>query len=110
VLLSAERPVARPEKKIQRVERALSIGALLERRHGEGNHAHPTETHMAHTPRKSTWNEQLWNISLLPLAATPCPVTVASGPTPHDRGQALRSAALLSLVETEASRRLPRAA
>ena len=65
---------------------------------------------MTHTPRKNTWNEQLWNVSLLPTPAAPRAAQVASGPSPEDRGDALRSAALLSLVETEVPTRLPWAA
>jgi hypothetical protein len=89
----------------------MSIWAPLERRHGEGNDAHPDGDPMAHAPRKNTWNEQLWNVSLLPTVAPPRPVqATTNGPTPQDRGSALRMAALLSLVESEAPTTLAQAA
>jgi hypothetical protein len=89
----------------------MSIWALLERRQGEGNDAHPRRRPlMAHAPRKNTWNEQLWNVSLLPTPAPRRPVEAGNAPTPHDRGTALRTAALLSLVESEAPATLARAA
>jgi len=61
-----------------------------------------TETPMAHTPRKNTWTEQLWNVSLLPTPAPRRPVEATNTPAPQDRGDALRLAALLSLLESEA--------
>ena len=58
---------------------------------------------MAQAPRKNTWNEQLWNVSLLPNLAPRRAVEAApNAPAPQDRGSALRMAALLSLVESEA--------
>jgi hypothetical protein len=65
---------------------------------------------MAHTTRKDTWNEQLWNVSLLPTAAPRRPVDASNTPAPQDRGNALRLAALLSLVESEAPAALAQAA
>jgi hypothetical protein len=57
---------------------------------------------MAQATHKNTWNEQLWNVSLLPTPAPRRPVDATDAPTPRDRGNALRMAALLSLVEGEA--------
>ena len=58
---------------------------------------------MAHAPRKDTWTEQLWNVSLLPTLAARGPAqATTNSPSPQDRGTALRLAALLSLVESEA--------
>jgi hypothetical protein len=66
---------------------------------------------MAHATRKNTWNEQLWNVSLLPTLAPRRPVEATSNaPTLQDRGSALRMAALLSLVESEAPTTLAQAA
>ena len=65
---------------------------------------------MAHAPHKNTWNEQLWNVSLLPTPAPRRPVEASNAPAPQDRGSALRLAALLSLVESEAPTTLAQAA
>jgi hypothetical protein len=65
---------------------------------------------MAHSTRKNTWNEQLWNVSLLPTPASRRPAETTGAPAPQDRGNALRTAALLSLVESEAPATLARAA
>jgi hypothetical protein len=68
------------------------------------------ETPMANAPRKNTWNEQLWNVSLLPTPAARHPAQATNSPDPQDRGTALRAAALLSLVESEAPATYARAA
>jgi hypothetical protein len=65
---------------------------------------------MAHASRKNTWNEQLWNVSLLPTPAPRRPVEASNAPVPHDRGDALRTAALLTLMESEAPATLAQAA
>lgn len=69
-----------------------------------------TETPMTHAPHENTWTEQLWNVSLLPTPAAHRAVHVASDPAPQDGNQALRSAALLSLIATEISTRVDRLA
>ena len=65
---------------------------------------------MAHTPRKSPLNEQLWNVSLLPTRTARPAAETTGAPAPQDRGNALRTAALLSLVESEAPTTLAQAA
>ena len=65
---------------------------------------------MAQATHKHTWNEQLWNVSLLPTAAPRRPVAATDAPAPRDPGSALRTAALLSLVESEAPATFARAA
>jgi hypothetical protein len=65
---------------------------------------------MAQATRKNDWTEQLWNVSLLPNPGARRPVAAADTPAPQDRGTALRTAALLSLVESEAPTPFARAA
>ena len=55
---------------------------------------------MAHSPRKNSYPEQLWNVSLLPTPA-PRRCVQPEGPGPRDDASALRSAALLSVSESE---------